>query len=80
MKKLECPLCQKEGSKALLGLFPIKLCLDERCGCAWGIWIDIAFPLASILQPTLGGWLMLLYKGSCLKALWHSLKSEAANG
>lgn len=68
-----CPLCQYHGTKALVGVFPVKLCLDAHCSCAWGFWSNIAFWMADKLQPRNGVWAILAYDGSYFKALWFSL-------
>ncbi len=81
-KPIVCPCCGLNGSKALLGVFPFKVCSDSTCACVWGFWSYLAFKMADFFQPNdLGpngesGWMFLLYEGSYFKALMHSLHIE----
>lgn len=74
-----CPCCGGDSDRALLGIFPVWLCQDDRaCHCIWGAWSSLALWLADLMQPMdpiHPCWTLLRYKdgGTYLGALWVSL-------
>lgn len=76
-----CPLYGAEAERCLLGPFPVWICPDEACSCAWGFWVTPAFWLADKLQPfdpEEPGWLLVVYEGSYWRALWASVIGRGA--
>ena len=70
---MKCPVCGSEANKILLGVFPMKMCSNEECGCVWGFWSTVGPWLYDHLGPKNGGWLFMTYIGGYWKALWHSI-------
>lgn len=68
-----CPLCGSEGTKLLIGIFPMRICNNEECGVCWGAWSRIGIWLSDKLSPDGDGFTCLAYDCSYLRALWASL-------
>ena len=74
MKGTKCPLCGSMGHKALVGPFPVRLCVDDACTCVWGFWSDIAPWVYHFFTPSDDmGWCFTIYGGSYIRALFRSI-------
>lgn len=73
-----CHLCGKPGTKALIGPFPVKVCLKHRYDGAvvWGFWSRLALMTAPHMPGPLGGFGLLVYEGGYLPALAVLLRGD----
>lgn len=63
-----CPYCGLGQWKVMMLGFPMKLCPDPECSCAWGFW-------SGILQVYFDG-NFIRYRGSYLMAMWAFIRGE----
>ena len=64
-----CPLCGKEGLKAIYMGLPVNLCEDEQCSAVWGFcsWLLQYVPF--------NGW-FFTYEGPYLFGFWAWLRNN----
>lgn len=74
-RKKRCYDCHHEMQKALLGVFPIIVCINHRDGVrGGGFWFYPAVLISACIPGD--GFMMMVYEGSYLKALWRSIRGD----
>lgn len=66
--KNSCPHCGGEYLKGIYLGLPLRICADERCGCAQGpaLWAMEHIPITDER-----GWGIFIYQGSYLRGLFE---------
>jgi hypothetical protein len=71
-RKKRCYDCYYEMQKALLGVFPIAVCINHRDGVRGrGFWFYPAVLISACIPGD--GFTMMVYEGSYFKALWRNI-------
>ncbi len=83
-----CPECDEPMHRALSGVFPIWVCLEDRCLDEWGLitggfwaplaaWVDVNLnPCPPTDEDGSQGFAVMAYRGSYFIALWRLLRGH----